>query len=145
MTAWEFRLGDADRDKYPRGDEWFLYDDEQLYDATPDDLDKLETEMGYRIHRFLNDLDEMGVQAVRAAMWMARRRVGVQESWGSFQPKVFRMQARRPVQPRGDDAVPPASSSPPSSTGDEPETSPSTSDPDSPAPTRGSRRRTSAA
>jgi hypothetical protein len=135
VTAWELRLGKADWDRFERGDEWVLFDDEHLYDSTPDELDQLERAMGgYRIYRFLAEWEEVGAQAMRAALWLARRRAGITEPWANFQPQVMRIDSRRPALDPGEgDAVPPEQPSPYSSTGDEPETSSSTSDPGSPA------------
>jgi hypothetical protein len=142
MTAFEFRLGEADQKVYDRGDEWFLYDDDLLMDATPDELDQLEKAMGYRIIQLLTEIDEWGAQAIRAATWVGRRHAGIVEPWDKWQPKVMRISVRRPQQSGGDDAAPPDRSQPSLMDGGQ-ETSPSGSDRASPAPTRDSARPTS--
>lgn len=133
--SFEFQLGEADQERYQRGDEWFRHDETVLYDSTPDQLAELEEAMGgYRIARMLADVDSAGAQALRAAFFIARRRAGVVEPWASFQPLVLRASWRTPppAQAEAGDADPPAQPDPepePSSEEPPPGTSPPPSDP----------------
>lgn len=132
--SFEFQLGEADRPRYARGDEWFRHDEEALYDSTPDQLAELEEAMGgYRVARMLADVDSAGAQALRAAFFIARRQAGVVEPWASFQPLVLRASWRpSPAQAEAGDADPPAQPDPePEPSSEEPlyDTSPPPSDP----------------
>lgn len=143
----EFRLDKKDWDKYERGDEWFLFDATTLFDSTGSELAALEKAMGgYRVAKMLNEVDEVGAQAVRAAFWYARRQAGVREAFAAFDPRLLSAEYRRPEEPEGDDADPPDSAPPepqPSSADRPPAISEPATDPTSPAPTPDSQPATS--
>ncbi len=128
----EFRLAEADQDRYEHGHEWFVFDAQALYDSTATELSKLEKAMGgTRISKMLVALQEGGADGLRAACYIARRQAGVREAWAAFDPRVLGIEPREPEAPE-DDVDPPESSSTgpePSSTADGQPTSPSESDP----------------
>jgi hypothetical protein len=89
------RLGDDDAKKYAYGDEWYSFDEGALLDLPASDLIALETAMDYTLGELLAGLGRRSTQALRAALWISRKRAHPDvEKFKDFNPQVWHMQSR---------------------------------------------------
>lgn len=97
VLVW-LRMGDDDRERYG-GPEWVRFDVAELYNAPASLLAAYEAEIGFAIHWVLREYASYGARAVRAALFIARRRAGVQrdgrdERWSEFDPRTNQVKHR---------------------------------------------------
>lgn len=104
------RMGDEDLKRYG-GPEWVAFDVAALYNAPASELAAYEAEIGFPIILLLHEFTTFGARATRAALFIARRRAGVEgEKWYEFDPQTMHVKQRddRPDEP--DTATPAAAS-----------------------------------
>lgn len=86
----QFRLGEADRVKYPDGDKWFAYDSANLQAMGARELIRLEEHLdGHSIIGLEGEFRRRSVLGLLGLMYLARRLAGVNERWENFDPQVM--------------------------------------------------------
>lgn len=95
------RMGDADREKLG-GPEWVSLDVGALVDAPGSELSAWEAETGIPLYLMLHELPSNGSRATRMALFIARRKAGVTESWDEFDPATLRVQKREKRPPEAE-------------------------------------------
>lgn len=108
-ARFRFQLRKEEWDDYPRGNEWFTFDiDEIDRDMPTDKVIELEAELGFSFDQVVNGLAYGGARAKLMAFYIARRLAGVDEKWEFFNPRV-RAASVFPLdgEPKADDAGPP--------------------------------------
>lgn len=121
MAVVRLRLCEEDQGRFPRGDEWFEFDIDEVFDGTPVGVQEdIESKLDWTLAEFSYSLGRYGTKAIRARMWMARYLAGVRittqggrevpEPWNEFDPKAHRIETVWPEdsgEPAEDDASPP--------------------------------------
>lgn len=88
--AIKFRLGKADAEVYPDGDQWFVFDLDALMDMPSSELELLESAMdGYSFGSLFEEFGRKTARSVRTAFWVARRIAGVNEQYANFDPRLW--------------------------------------------------------
>jgi hypothetical protein len=81
------RLADSDRAKYP-GPEWVEVDLTDLYNEATGLVEQIETAWGLTPTEFLRDVRRNSIPALRALVWVARRKAGCVDDPRTFTPLV---------------------------------------------------------
>ncbi len=117
LARFRFQLAEKDQGNYERGEEWFVFDINEI-DATVPTLDviALEKTLGLSLDQLVGGLYEGATRGKLLAFWLARKFAGITEDLEFFTPQVRAATVRYDV---GDDADPPV----PSASADEPLTS----------------------
>lgn len=106
LARFEFQLAEKDQAEYPRGDEWFRFDIDDI-DATVPTLEivALEQALNFSLDQIVGGLNAGSTRAKLLAFWLARRFAGVKDEVEFFTPQVRAATVRYL---RDDDADPPA-------------------------------------
>ena len=117
LARFRFQLAEKNQGEYPRGDEWFTFDIDEIDRTVPTrDVIALESELGFTLDEIVGGLNHGATNAKLIAFWVARKFAGVKEDREFFTPQVRAAEVRYDV---GVDAGPPALSG----SADEPPTS----------------------
>jgi hypothetical protein len=81
------RLCDADREKYP-GPEWVEVSMSELLDEEAGLIEAIENEWGLTPGEFLTRAARGSMKALRALMWVARRKAGCNDDPRTFRPRT---------------------------------------------------------
>lgn len=106
--AIRFRLGKADAEKYPGGDQWFTFDLDALMDMPSSEMEKLEAAMdGYSFGQLLAEYGRKTAKSVRTSFWIARRVAGVNEKFSHFDPRIWAadIESAEDERPEGSDPL----------------------------------------
>lgn len=107
MAGIRLRLCEEDRERFERGDEWFPFDIDALFDETPVGVQEaLEDGMDYALRQMNGGLAVQGTKAMRARLWVARYLAGVREPFDEFSPAVHKIEVDLVEEPAGDAAPP---------------------------------------
>lgn len=90
------RLGQADAAKYAYGDEWYTFDEAALLTKPASELIALEQAMdGYTIGQLISGMGQRSTQAMRAALWIARKLAHDDiEKFSAFDPSPWQTLTR---------------------------------------------------
>jgi hypothetical protein len=105
------RMCDSDREKYG-GPEWAELSLPELLDEETGLIEALELAWDMSPTEFLRDIMRDSTKALRAMIWIARRRSGCQDPPSTFRPKVQKWSGVQyealPAEQQAADADPPA-------------------------------------
>lgn len=87
--ALKVRMCAADQKRFERGDEWFEFDFDRLFNDTPVGVQEdIEEATGVSLIEFASSLGRGLTRALRWRLWVARYLAGVREPFDAFDPAV---------------------------------------------------------
>lgn len=106
LARFEFQLAEKDQAEYPRGDEWFTFDIDEIDRTVPTlEVIALERALNVSLDQIVGGLNQGATNAKLWAFWLARRFAGVKDELEFFTPQVRAATVRYL---KDDDADPPA-------------------------------------